>query len=116
MTVDARRPYRGAGRRPEARGRLVAFSSLRPAIQRRETAAWRRGDSKPIIQPVQCVGEAGAQPAPRAEREQRAQAFIELVGLKGFEDSYPSQLSGGMKQRTAIARTLAFDPQILLMD
>jgi NitT/TauT family transport system ATP-binding protein len=53
---------------------------------------------------------------PRAEREERAQTFIELVGLKGFEDSYPSQLSGGMKQRTAIARTLAFDPSILLMD
>ena len=53
---------------------------------------------------------------PRSEREQRAQAFIDLVGLKGFEDSYPSQLSGGMKQRTAIARTLAFDPSILLMD
>jgi NitT/TauT family transport system ATP-binding protein len=53
---------------------------------------------------------------PRAEREQRAQAFIDLVGLKGFEESYPSQLSGGMKQRTAIARTLAFDPSILLMD
>src|SRR5271155_1672849 len=53
---------------------------------------------------------------PRAEREKRAQAFIDLVGLRGFEDSYPSQLSGGMKQRTAIARTLAFDPTILLMD
>jgi NitT/TauT family transport system ATP-binding protein len=53
---------------------------------------------------------------PRSERERRAQAFIDLVGLKGFEDSYPSQLSGGMKQRTAIARTLAFDPSILLMD
>jgi NitT/TauT family transport system ATP-binding protein len=53
---------------------------------------------------------------PRAERERRAQAFIDLVGLRGFEDSYPSQLSGGMKQRTAIARTLAFDPSILLMD
>jgi NitT/TauT family transport system ATP-binding protein len=53
---------------------------------------------------------------PKAEREQRAMDFIDLVGLSGFEDSYPSQLSGGMKQRTAIARTLAFDPSILLMD
>jgi NitT/TauT family transport system ATP-binding protein len=52
----------------------------------------------------------------REEREKRAQSFIDLVGLNGFEDSYPSQLSGGMKQRTAIARTLAFDPNILLMD
>jgi len=53
---------------------------------------------------------------PRNEREKRAQAFVDIVGLRGFEDSYPSQLSGGMKQRTAIARTLAFDPSILLMD
>ena len=53
---------------------------------------------------------------PRKEREQRADEHIAMVGLRGFEDSYPSQLSGGMKQRTAIARTLAIDPKILLMD
>ncbi len=53
---------------------------------------------------------------PREERTKRVQSFIDLVGLTGFEDSYPSQLSGGMKQRTAIARTLAIDPKILLMD
>jgi NitT/TauT family transport system ATP-binding protein len=53
---------------------------------------------------------------PREERERRAQHFINQVGLDGFESSYPSQLSGGMKQRAAIARTLAVDPKTLLMD
>ncbi|HEV2302450.1 MAG TPA: ABC transporter ATP-binding protein [Stellaceae bacterium] len=56
------------------------------------------------------------QDLPKEERRRHAQDFIELVGLSGFEDSYPSQLSGGMKQRAALARTLAIDPRILLMD
>ncbi len=56
------------------------------------------------------------QALPAAERERRAKFFIDLVGLTGFAESYPSQLSGGMKQRAALARTLAFDPRTLLMD
>ncbi|MFL4975199.1 MAG: ABC transporter ATP-binding protein [Microvirga sp.] len=52
----------------------------------------------------------------RAEQEAIARPFIAKVGLKGFERHYPKQLSGGMQQRTALARALANDPRILLMD
>jgi len=50
------------------------------------------------------------------ERKRRTQAFIDLVGLNGFEKSFPIQLSGGMKQRVGIARAYCSDPDILLMD
>jgi NitT/TauT family transport system ATP-binding protein len=53
---------------------------------------------------------------PKAEREQRATEMLKLVHLEDFENSYPHSLSGGMKQRVAIGRTLAQNPWILLMD
>jgi NitT/TauT family transport system ATP-binding protein len=52
----------------------------------------------------------------RSERLDRAHKFIRMVQLDGFESHYPSQLSGGMRQRAALARTLAVNPDILLMD
>ena len=53
---------------------------------------------------------------PEEERSRRVQEFVNLVGLTGFEDKYPHELSGGMKQRCQVARTLCADPVVMLMD
>jgi NitT/TauT family transport system ATP-binding protein len=78
-------------------------------FQEESTFPWRT-----VMDNVAFPLEAAGKPA--AERRETAQRFIDMVGLAGFERHYPRQLSGGMRQRTAIARTLAYGPRILLLD
>jgi NitT/TauT family transport system ATP-binding protein len=70
---------------------------------------WRRVVDN-VRLPLEVIGR------PRREREERPRALLRLVGLEGFDNHYPWQLSGGMQQRVAIARALVFNPSILLMD
>ena len=60
--------------------------------------------------PLQVVGNA------KSERDDRAAELIAMVGLAGFEKSYPHELSGGMRQRANIIRTLIYSPKVMLMD
>lgn len=87
----------------------VARRSIGSVFQEESTFPWRT-TLENVAFPLEAAG------MPKQERLERARHFIRLVGLEGFEQSYPSELSGGMRQRTALARTLAFDPKILLMD
>lgn len=83
--------------------------SVGSVFQEESTFPWRT-TLQNVAFPLEAAG------MPKNERLERARHFIRLVGLEGFEDNYPAELSGGMRQRTAIARTLAYDPKVLLMD
>jgi len=78
-------------------------------FQEESTFPWRTVIEN-VAFPLEVAGMA------RREREEKAMRFVRLVGLDGFERRYPSELSGGMRQRTALARTLCAEPRILLMD
>jgi NitT/TauT family transport system ATP-binding protein len=84
-----------------------------PAIgmifQEESTFPWRNVVDN-VAFPLEITG------VPKGERYDRARHFVKLVGLDGFERRYPAELSGGMRQRVSMARTLAAQPKILLMD
>jgi len=84
-------------------------ASIGMVFQEESTFPWRTVIEN-VAFPLEIAGVA------RVERLERARHFVNLVGLAGFERRYPAELSGGMRQRVSMARTLASEPKILLMD
>jgi NitT/TauT family transport system ATP-binding protein len=80
--------------------------------QRDNLLPWRTVEDN-ILLPFELKGRSGI---PMQARKEKARQQIELVGLKGFEHHYPAELSGGMRKRAQLARSLVYDPDVLLMD